>query len=72
MSSPTRTEPTGQRGSLVLLILFLGTFTMGSAEFLVVGVLNLIARETQVTISTAGTLVTAYALGLAVGGPVLT
>lgn len=60
------------RGSLVLLILFLGTFTMGSAELLVVGVLNLIATDTDVTISTAGTLVTAYALGQAIGGPILT
>lgn len=72
MSSQTNPEPTRRRGSLVLLVLFLGTFIMGSAEFLVVGVLNLIAQETGVTISTAGTLVTAYALGLAVGGPVLT
>lgn len=72
MISPTRPESTRRRGGLVLPILFLGTFTMGSAEFLVVGVLNLIARETAVTISTAGTLVTAYALGLAIGGPALT
>lgn len=72
MSSPTRLEPTRSRGSLVLLILFLGTFTMGSAELLVVGVLNLIATDTGVTISTTGTLVTAYALGQAIGGPILT
>lgn len=65
-------EPTRSRGSLVLLILFLGTFTMGSAELLVVGVLNLIATDTEVTISSAGTLVTAYALGQAIGGPLLT
>ncbi|MGW4401768.1 MFS transporter [Amycolatopsis nivea] len=56
----------------MLLILFLGTFTMGSAELLVVGVLNLIAQDTHASISTAGSLVTAYALGQAIGGPVLT
>lgn len=72
MSSPMRPELTRSRGSLVLLILFLGTFTMGSAELLVVGVLNLIAEDAQVSISTTGTLVTAYALGQAIGGPILT
>ncbi|WP_208719964.1 MFS transporter [Amycolatopsis circi] len=56
----------------MLLILFLGTFTMGSAELLVVGVLNLIAEDSGVTISTTGGLVTAYALGQAIGGPLLT
>lgn len=72
MNSPTRPEPARSQGNLVLLILFLGTFTMGSAELLVVGVLNLIATDTEVTISATGTLVTAYALGQAIGGPVLT
>ncbi|MBB1156102.1 MULTISPECIES: MFS transporter [Amycolatopsis] len=72
MSSPMRPDLTRSRGSLVLLILFLGTFTMGSAELLVVGVLNLIAQDTHASISTAGSLVTAYALGQAIGGPVLT
>jgi DHA1 family inner membrane transport protein len=47
-------------------------FVMGSAELLVVGVLNLIAADLGVSIPTAGTLVTGYALGLAVGGPILT
>ncbi|WP_197093790.1 MFS transporter [Nonomuraea sp. SBT364] len=52
--------------------LFLGMFVLGSAELLVVGVLDLIATDLQVSIATAGTLVTAYAAGLAVGGPILT
>ena len=56
----------------VLSVLFLGAFVMGSSELLVVGVLDLAADDLGVSISTAGTLVTAYALGLAVGGPLLT
>lgn len=72
MSSPPTPEQTRSRGSLVLLILFLGTFTMGSAELLVVGVLNLIAEDAAVSISATGNLVTAYALGQAIGGPLLT
>jgi DHA1 family inner membrane transport protein len=60
------------RTNLALATLFLGTFVMGSAELLVVGVLKLIADDLQVSIPGAGTLVTAYALGLAVAGPILT
>jgi MFS transporter, DHA1 family, inner membrane transport protein len=67
----TRQTSSGRSG-LVLGTLFLGTFVLGCAELLVVGVLNLISAELEVSVSTAGTLVTAYALGLAVGGPLLT
>lgn len=42
------------------------------AKLLVVGVLDRIAGDLHVTIPAAGTLVTAYALGLAIGGPILT
>src|SRR5687767_43269 len=60
------------RANLVLATLFLGMFVLGSAELLVVGVLNLIAADLRVSIPAAGTLVTAYAAGLAIGGPILT
>jgi MFS transporter, DHA1 family, inner membrane transport protein len=55
-----------------LATLFLGMFVMGSTELLVVGVLDLIAADLRVSVPAAGSLVTAYALGLALGGPVLT
>jgi DHA1 family inner membrane transport protein len=58
--------------NLALATLFMGMFVLGSGELLVVGLLNLIAADLQVPIPTAGVLVTAYALGLAIGGPVLT
>jgi DHA1 family inner membrane transport protein len=60
------------RTNLALATLFLGTFVLGSAELLVVGVLKLIATDLQVSVPAAGRLVTAYALGLAIGGPILT
>ncbi|MGV9638547.1 MFS transporter [Nocardia rhamnosiphila] len=56
----------------ILATLFLGTFIMGSTELIVVGVLNLIAADMRLSVSAVGTLVTAYALGLAIGGPILT
>lgn len=56
----------------VLPVLFLGAFAMGTSELLIVGVLDLVAADLNVSVSTAGTLVTGYALGLALGGPLLT
>lgn len=60
------------RANLVLATLFSGMFVMGSAEMMVVGVLNLIAADLHVSIPAAGALVTANALGIAIGGPLLT
>jgi DHA1 family inner membrane transport protein len=53
-------------------MLFMGAFVMGSSEMLVVGVLDLVAGDLRVSVATAGTLVTGFALGLAIGGPILT
>jgi MFS transporter, DHA1 family, inner membrane transport protein len=60
------------RANTALATLFLGMFVIGSTELLVVGVLDLIAADLRVSIPAAGSLVTAYALGLAIGGPILT
>jgi DHA1 family inner membrane transport protein len=60
------------RTRLVLVTLFVGAFTMGCAEMLPVGLLDLIAEDLRVGVPAAGMLVTANALGLALGGPLLT
>ncbi len=60
------------RANLVLAVLFAGAFVMGCAEMLVVGMLDLIATDLEVSVPAAGALVTANALGLALGGPLLT
>ncbi|MEO3850540.1 MFS transporter [Streptomyces sp. B8F3] len=62
----------GRRSNRVLGTLFLGMFVMGGAELLVVGVLDVMAGDLGVSVSSAGALVTTYALGLAFGGPLLT
>ena len=59
------------RVNLALATLFLATFVLGTAELGPVGMLNLIAADLGVSISATGRLVTAYALGLAIGGPIL-
>lgn len=72
--APAEVTATGygpRRAALVLGVLFLGTFVMGSAELLVVGVLNLLAAGLHIAGGSVGLLVTAYALGLSLGGPLL-
>lgn len=70
--STQHTAPSPGRTSLVLAALFLGTFVLGTAELMVVGLLDLIAADLRVSTPAAGALVTANALGLAIGGPILT
>lgn len=60
------------RPPFILAALFLGTFVLGTAELLVPGVLNLIADDLHVSVPAVGALVTANALGIAIGGPILT
>ena len=60
------------RPTLALATLFLVSFTIGCTEMLVVGVLDLLADGLAVSVSAAGSLVTANAFGIALGGPVLT
>lgn len=57
---------------LALAVLFAGAFVMSCAEMLVVGLIDRIADDLTVSLPAAGALVTANALGLAIGGPVLT
>src|SRR5829696_8112841 len=52
-----------------VLSLAVSAFAIGVAEFLVVGVLPAIAKDFVVSLETAGTLVSLYALALALGTP---
>lgn len=55
-----------------LLALATGAFAIGTTEFTPMGLLPVIADGVQVGIPTAGMLVTAYAVGVMVGAPVMT
>ncbi|MDO7908842.1 MFS transporter [Paenibacillus sp. JX-17] len=55
-----------------LLSLTLGAFAIGMTEFVIMGLLPNVARDLDVSIPQAGQLITGYALGVAVGAPVLT
>ncbi len=56
---------------LPLLTLTLATFAIGTTEFVIAGLLPEISASLSVSIPSAGLLVTGYALGVAIGGPIL-
>ena len=57
---------------LPLFALFITAFAIGTAEFVVAGLLPQVAADLAVDIPTAGLLITGYAMGVAIGGPLMT
>jgi DHA1 family inner membrane transport protein len=57
---------------LPLFALFLAAFAFGTTEFVIAGILPDVAAGLTVSIPFAGYLVSGYALGIAIGGPLLT
>nr|WP_294846947.1 MFS transporter [uncultured Sphingomonas sp.] len=55
-----------------LLALAIGAFGIGTTEFSPMGLLPVIATGVDVSIPTAGLLVSAYALGVMIGAPIMT
>ncbi|CAJ1890562.1 Inner membrane transport protein YdhP [Aeromonas jandaei] len=53
-------------------ILTLSAFAIGTAEFLIAGILPQVAESLHVSAGQAGNLITAYALAIVFGGPILT
>src|SRR5919202_4931587 len=71
----TRFAPLGgdrpSRASWALFALAVGGFAIGTTEFASMGLLPQIAAGVGVSIPTAGHLVSAYALGVVVGAPLI-
>ncbi|KPL98572.1 MFS transporter [Vibrio splendidus] len=57
---------------LALLALTLSAFAIGTTEFVIVGLIPTMASDLNVSLPSAGLLVSLYALGVAIGAPVLT
>lgn len=57
---------------LALFALTLAAFAIGTTEFVIVGLIPTIAADLGVSLPSAGLLVSLYALGVAIGAPVLT
>ncbi|MGN4425908.1 MFS transporter [Bacillus cereus group sp. MYBK30-1] len=58
--------------TVALYALTLGAFAIGLTEFIIMGLLPEVAESMQVSIPMAGFLVTGYALGVAIGAPIIT
>jgi DHA1 family inner membrane transport protein len=57
--------------AVVHLILALGGFAIGTTEFATMSVLPYLAHDMQVTVPVAGHVISAYALGVVVGAPLI-
>ena len=57
---------------IAIWALTLSVFAIGTTEVVMIGLLPTIAKEFSISTASAGWLVTAYAIGVAIGGPVLT
>ncbi|MGI4981740.1 MAG: MFS transporter [Janthinobacterium lividum] len=56
---------------LALLVLALSAFAIGTTEFVIMGLLPDVARNLAVSIPAAGWLISGYALGVALGAPLM-
>lgn len=54
-----------------LVALAFGTLGLGIAEFVMMGILPNVAKDLDISIATAGHLISAYAMGVCVGAPML-
>ncbi|ANN76017.1 MFS transporter [Bordetella flabilis] len=57
---------------VALWALAAGAFGIGTTEFVIMGLLPELSRDLNVTLSSAGLLVTGYALGVFIGAPIVT
>ncbi|MFH9263106.1 Cmx/CmrA family chloramphenicol efflux MFS transporter [Streptomyces sp. NPDC017546] len=68
-------EPASGKASnrlpFAVYLLAFSLFAMGSAEFLLAGVLPDIADDLNISLSSAGALISAFAIGVVIGGPPL-
>ncbi|MBI3348084.1 MAG: MFS transporter [Burkholderiales bacterium] len=57
---------------MAIYALTIGAFGIGTTEFVIMGLLLQLASDLQVSVPTAGLLISGYALGVFVGAPLLT
>jgi MFS transporter, DHA1 family, inner membrane transport protein len=73
ITSNEKQQAIGAKNStLALLALAISAFGIGTTEFVIVGLLSTVAQDLKVTITLAGLLISGYALGVAIGAPIIT
>lgn len=70
--APRVRAATTSRMPLALIALALGAFGIGLTEFVIVGLMGVIGDDLNVSIPTAGLLVSGYAVSVAIGAPLMT
>ncbi|KRF10710.1 MFS transporter [Paenibacillus sp. Soil787] len=68
----TKEQVTKEPFPISILSLTVGAFAIGMTEFVIMGLLPNVATDLLISISSAGQLITMYALGVAIGAPILT
>lgn len=69
---PRQTEMGSRRRTFAMFAMALGGFGIGTTEFVAMGLLKYIAADFNITEDTAGHIISAYALGVVVGAPLIT
>jgi len=72
VQSTSQKKESTKSGSWALLALAISAFGIGTTEFVPVGLLASIASDLNIGITLAGLLISGYAIGVAVGAPILT
>lgn len=72
LNSQIQEEQVPRNGGLALLALAISAFGIGTTEFVPVGLLAAIAGDLNIGITLAGLIISGYAIGVAVGAPILT
>ncbi|WP_237669088.1 MFS transporter [Rhodococcus sp. BS-15] len=72
MVTETRHEAPAVNANAAIIWMLLAVFGVGTVEYLVAGVLQDISSDVGVGNSTAGLLITIYAVTVVIGGPLLT
>ncbi|MDR9855754.1 MFS transporter [Paenibacillus sp. VCA1] len=54
-----------------IYILAIASFLVGTSEFVIAGILDMLARDVGVSVAAAGQLITVYSLAYAIGTPIL-
>ena len=71
LKSPEVIPVTAKQAALILITLAVGTFALGTGEFAIMGLLPDIATGLRISVPRAGHLISAYALGVVLGAPLI-
>ena len=71
MSSQENSIPPTSHLSVIILALALGGFCIGTTEFVAMGLIQEISQSFNLSIPVTGHFISAYALGVTIGAPVI-